>query len=79
MTKDEALQKMVDRFLGWNLPYDFYPDCGINFERTYRGMQGEEPRVYLSTRWPVGTNILTANQAKEMIKHLLGDDIKIGD
>lgn len=53
---------MVDRFLGWKLPSDFGPDAGISFDREY----GE--------KWgmPVGTNLLNADQAKEMLEYVVG-------
>ena len=54
---------MVDRFLGWKLPKDFSPDCGITFDA-----KKLEPWPGM---WPVGTNILTAIQAREMFEHLL--------
>lgn len=66
---EEQINKMVDRFLGWQLPKDFCPDGGIKFERVVNGQE----REYKSQWWPVGTNLLTAEQAREMIKHMLGD------
>lgn len=55
---------MVDRFLGWKLPQDFGPDCHISFDRV------NASKPYAS--WPVGTNLLTADQAKEMLQHVVG-------
>ncbi|MDT9046442.1 hypothetical protein RSW36_25160 [Escherichia coli] len=55
--------KMVQRFLGWRLPDDFYPDCFVSFDSTKAKMNGG---------WPVGTNLLTAKQAKEMLSYALG-------
>jgi hypothetical protein len=61
-TADRAVSgfhpSMVDRFLGWKLPKDFAPDGGISFKE--------------SAWWPVGTNLLTADQAKEMLQHAAG-------
>lgn len=51
---------MVDRFLGWQLPDDFRPDGGVSFSRERNNMK------------PIGTNLLTADQAREMIRHILG-------
>lgn len=51
----------VDRFLGWRLPDDFFPDCGISFK----------PLGY-PNGWPIGTNLLTAAQAREMLAYVLG-------
>jgi hypothetical protein len=62
------IEKIVDRFLGWKLPEDFSPDAGISFKRPeelYPQMEHPE------NEWPVGTNLLTADQASEMVKHIL--------
>lgn len=56
---DERIKEMVDRFLFCPLPEDFYPDCGIEFKPLYE-------------QWPSGTNLLTASQAEEMIRFMLG-------
>lgn len=62
---------LVDRFLGWKLPDDFAPDCGITFKRE----SDYEHPVYGRTKYePVGTNLLTAVQATAMFEHLLGID-----
>lgn len=50
----------VDRFLGWKLPQDFSPDCGISFT-PLRHPNG----------WPTGTNLFTADQARRMFEHVL--------
>jgi hypothetical protein len=52
----------VDRFLGWKLPQDFAPDAGISFTPSTHPLG-----------WPVGTNLLSADQAKEMFTHCLQD------
>ncbi|CAN7411711.1 hypothetical protein LJR074_002610 [Acidovorax sp. LjRoot74] len=54
--------EMVARFLGWKLPPDFYPDCHVSFDRAATG----------AGSWPVGTNLLTAVQARAMLEHVLG-------
>ena len=56
------VNKMVDRFLGWKLPSDFSPDCGISFV---------PPVTPFS--WPSGTNLLNAEQARQMIEHMLAE------
>lgn len=61
----EALERMVSRFLSWKLPQDFAPDAGILFIPTKRF-------GYDTPHWPVGTNLLTATQAREMLCHVLG-------
>jgi len=59
--------KMVDRFLGWKLPQDFGPDCGISFTPFHPNG---------TTRYePIGTNLLTADQARQMFEHALGEDL----
>lgn len=59
------IDKMVDRFLGWKLPEDFGPDCYITFDRE---KAKQNPHC-----WPVGTNLLTADQARAMVKYMLAD------
>jgi len=61
------IDKMVDRFLGWKLPEDFGPDCYITFDRE---KAKQNPHC-----WPVGTNLLTADQARAMFEHALGEDM----
>lgn len=59
------IDKMVDKFLGWKLPQDFGPDCGISFTPFHPNG---------TTRYePIGTNLLTADQARAMVKHMLAD------
>lgn len=64
------IDAMVDRFLGWKLPDDFNPDCGIIFKRTYN-----DHRLSPTRYEPVGTNLLSATQAKQMIEYLLKDTV----
>ena len=61
---DDRIDDMVNRFLSWKLPNDFNPDCGIEFTP----LDSEHC-------WPVGTNLFTADQAKEMIKHVIFGEI----
>ncbi len=65
-TKDSQIKEMVNRFLGWKLPKGFAPDCGISFKR-----EGDyEHPVYGKHKYePIGTNLLTAEQATEMFKY----------
>lgn len=65
------IDKMVNRFLGWKLPKDFGPDAGISFKPT-KPYEGDE---FGNSWWPVGTNLLTADQARQMFEHALGDDL----
>lgn len=65
------IDKMVDRFLGWKLPKDFGPDAGISFKPT-KPYEGDELG---NSWWPVGTNLLTADQARHMFEHAVGEDL----
>lgn len=56
---NNEIRAMVDRFLGWKLPEDFAPDCGIAYTKS-----GPEYA-------PVGTNLFTATQAEAMVRHML--------
>lgn len=56
---DEQIEQMVNRFLSWKLPEDFNPDCGISYKKP------DSPHVF-----PIGTNLLTATQAEEMIRYI---------
>lgn len=61
------INKMVDRFLAWPLPKDFAPDCGISFD-------GRKDDKYNKNKtWPVGTNLFTAEQARQMIEYLFSE------
>lgn len=63
---EEQIKYMAERFLNWGLPNDFSPDGGITFEPIMnRGTRYESPRH------PVGTNLLTYTQAREMVRHML--------
>ena len=53
---------MVDRFLGWKLPRDFSPDCGVSFTPVRHGDL---------VSWPIGTNLLSADQARQMFEYVL--------
>ncbi|GAB3099902.1 hypothetical protein [Pseudomaricurvus hydrocarbonicus] len=59
------IENMVTKFLCWKLPKEFAPDCGIEFTPPETG----SPEHF----WPVGTNLFTADQAREMIEHMLSD------
>lgn len=60
--------EMVSRFLGWKLPKDFSPDCGISFksESDY-----DHPQFGRTKFEPTGTNLFHAGQAKAMLEHVL--------
>lgn len=61
-----AVDAMVSRFLSWRLPDSFSPDAGISFDRSFAERY--------PASWPVGTNLLTADQAEQMVRHLLSPD-----
>jgi hypothetical protein len=63
------IDAMVNRFLCWPLPKDFYPDAGISFDRMVNGKPREDQGP---AWWPVGTNLFTAEQARAMLLHVLG-------
>jgi hypothetical protein len=58
---EEQIKTMVNRFLGWKLPDDFQPDAGISYRQLVSGGQPLKP---------IGTNLLTATQAEEMIRYI---------
>lgn len=60
----DRIVHIVDRFLGWRLPVAFNPDGGVSFDREVNG----KPRP--EAWWPTGTNLLSAEQAAEMVRHM---------
>lgn len=67
MTKDQ-IKHMVDRFLFWKLPRDtFNPDCGISFDRRPFNTHTAHPSQYE----PQGTNLFDAQQAEQMVCHMI--------
>lgn len=58
---EEQIKHMINRFLAWKLPEDFQPDAGIKYDKS----------KHHPNHPPVGTNLLTATQAEEMIRHLV--------
>lgn len=59
---NDQLRAMVSRFLCWPLPKTFGPDCHISFDRA---------KAQANHAWPVGTNLLTADEARAMLEHVL--------
>jgi NTP pyrophosphatase (non-canonical NTP hydrolase) len=66
MTEDQ-IKHMADRFLGWKLPENFSPDCGISFKRTHSEQSQWGPQKYE----PTGTNLFDATQADAMIRYMI--------
>lgn len=58
----KVTEEMVYRFLSWKLPESFRPDCYVEFDRE----RAKENRL-----WPVGTNILSFEEARAMLEHVL--------
>ena len=64
----KVTNEMVTKFLCWKLPQDFAPDCGISVDGRCKDATGYEKE------WPVGTNLLDADQARQMLEHVLSSD-----
>ena len=67
MTEDQ-IKHLANRFLGWAIPDDFHPDNGVHFDGWIgnKGVEGYEYRRHLT-----GTNLLNANQAEAMVRHII--------
>ena len=63
---EKILPHIVARFLTWKLPADFQPDAGISFSPIYNAGTPYEAR-----HEPSGTNLLNAEQAFAMFRHVL--------
>jgi hypothetical protein len=63
-------QEMVDRFLSWPLPVGFSPDCGISFDGRGKDAMGYEKQ------WPIGTNLFSAEQARNMLEHVVAPTLR---
>lgn len=66
---NEIINRAADRLMWWRLPADFNPDGGIGFNPA-SGVTPENPS------WPTGTNLLTAEQARAMLRQIIGDEIE---
>lgn len=66
---DAQIKEMVDRFLSWKLPESFCPDGGISFKKTFNE-HTEHPMAHE----PSGTNLLTAAEAEQMVRFMLGEE-----
>lgn len=55
--REERMRALVDRFLRWPLPESVYPDAG-KFDP-------------VNNRWRSGTNLLTAEEARQMLEYVL--------
>lgn len=70
--KSSMISQMVSKFLGWKLPSDFAPDCGITFRSE---SEYDHPEFGRSKFEPVGTNLLTADQATAMFEFCIKDEL----
>lgn len=68
-----SINKMIARFLGWQLPYGFSPDCGVHFDGAGKTLSEYVDSAGYRRSWPVGTNLFTAEQTREMFEHCLQD------
>jgi hypothetical protein len=64
--KQRQVDHMVNRFLAYKFPADMHPDGGLSFKPTFN-----EHMAFPMRYEPTGTNLLSAEQAKAMILHLL--------
>lgn len=62
----EQIDYMANKFLGWHLPKNFNPDGGISFEPV-----AGKGTPYEYNRIPQGTNFLSFEQAREMVRHIV--------
>lgn len=67
--EEELIKVMVDRLLCWRLPDSFSPDAGIAFTKPSELYPHMEQTEHM---WPTGTNLLDAEQAEQMVRHMLG-------
>ncbi|MDZ5448939.1 hypothetical protein [Labrys sp. ZIDIC5] len=63
---EEQIKHLANRFLSWRLPEHFRPDGGISFDPI-----ASKGTPYESKREPVGTNLLSAEQAEAMVRHMV--------
>lgn len=61
----QVTDQMVNNFLAWRLPQAFAPDNGISFTPPAPVASG------FFDGWPIGTNLLTAAEARAMLEHVL--------
>lgn len=69
----KVTEEMVSRFLSWKLPEDFHPDAGISFSPHYNVEYNAKLGLPPQRHDPIGTNLLTATQARAMLEHVLAE------
>lgn len=72
---EEIVKEATNRFLGWKLPEDFAPDCGIEFQKEYNVSYNANQGLPPCKHEPVGTNLFDAQQAKAMVRYILEDTL----
>ena len=68
---DAQIKAMVSRFLSWRLPENFSPDAGISFKAEFNVDFNAARGLPPNRHQPTGTNLLDAQQAEAMIRHML--------
>ncbi|MFZ1744768.1 MAG: hypothetical protein WAU17_02515 [Nitrospirales bacterium] len=63
---DDQIRHMAERFLRWKLPENFAPDAGISFKAEFN-----EDSTHPMRHEPTGTNLLTYEQALEMVRYIV--------
>ena len=76
---DKIIPHLVARFLSWKLPPDFCPDAGISFAPEYNVTYNAERGLPPNRHEPTGTNLLNAEQAFAMFRHVLDHPAVSGD
>ncbi len=61
---EEQIKHLVNRFLCYPFPSDLNPDGGISYRRSETSIKFNHPG-------PVGTNLLTADQAEAMVRYMV--------
>lgn len=64
---EEQVKHMVNRFLGWKLPEDFRPDCGIHFD----AMAAKKLNPNNAKYQPYGTSLFNYAQAEAMVRYMI--------
>lgn len=62
----EQINHMVNRFLNWKLPENFNPDGGVSFKKMFN-----EHTDHPMKHEPSGTNLLDADQAAVLVRHMI--------
>ena len=66
----DSIKSMVNKFLSWKLPTNFYPDAGISFTPKYN-----VGTPYERNHEPIGTNLFDADQARQMFEYCCAEEL----